>query len=122
MYTSHMWQHPCALHEAAVDSLLQLCRPSMKCCTAGPSRLINGQLVSSSIDVYIVFEYCELGDLFHYRLYHSHACVSPSVFWLWMHQLQMMRLKDTIELVRFHTMLHVPGVRGGLSAALCECE
>ncbi len=34
---------------------------------AGPSRLINGQLVSSSVDVYIVFEYCELGDLFHYR-------------------------------------------------------
>ncbi|KAL3143658.1 hypothetical protein ABBQ38_002453 [Trebouxia sp. C0009 RCD-2024] len=33
----------------------------------GPSRLISGQLVSSSVDVYIVFEYCELGDLFHYR-------------------------------------------------------
>lgn len=37
------------------------------CCFAGASRLINGQLVSSSVDVYIVFEYCELGDLFHYR-------------------------------------------------------
>ena len=44
---------------------------------AGPSRLINGQLVSSSVDVYIVFEYCELGDLFHYRSVSQMHCPLP---------------------------------------------
>ena len=34
---------------------------------AGPSKMVKGQLISLSVDVYLVFEYCELGDLFHYR-------------------------------------------------------
>lgn len=58
----------CALHGVAVDGLFGNCvGPQLIVGPAGPSRLINGQLVSSSVDVYIVFEYCELGDLFHYR-------------------------------------------------------
>lgn len=57
----------CILRRLTHPFIIELKNAFVQPSATGPSRLINGQLVSSSVDVYIVFEYCELGDLFHYR-------------------------------------------------------
>lgn len=45
---------------------------------AGPCKLIGGELVPSSIDVYIVMEFGEEGDLFNLRCFALSLLNSPS--------------------------------------------